>query len=77
MARTKKWNPIRGIPRNTLLLVKTVRGHEVHAKVLKSAKIMKADSRVEVARIPAIRVFPDSSWRKHGDVRAVGWRELR
>jgi hypothetical protein len=70
VADRSKWNPIRTVPRDKLVKLKTVTGIECKGKVPKGEKVRPADSRVRVKRINAHRY--DAQF-KIGDIRAVAW----
>jgi hypothetical protein len=73
MAAKPKWNPIRTVPRDRMVGLKTVTGIECRGRVPKREKVRPADARVKVKRINAHRF--DAQF-KIGDIRAVAWRSL-
>lgn len=70
MADKSGWNPIRTVPRDKLVKLKTVRNIVCTGLVPKWAKIRKADA-WGPTRINAYR---QDAKVKLGDVRAVAWR---
>ncbi len=67
----RTWQPIDTVPRETIVLLRTVRGIECQGKVLKGAKFLKP-YRGMGKRIPAKRL--DLRPPMQGDVRAIAWR---
>ena len=69
----KIWNPIRTVPRNKAVKLKSVQGIECVGTVPRGERMMPAD-RYGPKRIPAKRIsWPDGE-TKIGDIRAVAWR---
>lgn len=70
MADKSIWNPIRTVPRDKLVKLKTVRGITCTGLVPRAAKVRPADA-WGPKRINAYR---RDKTVKTGDIRAVAWR---
>ena len=73
MADKSVWNPIRTVPRDTPVELKTVRGIICTGRVPKGEKMRPAD-RWGPKRIAAKRISWPDGQTQWDEIRAVGWR---